>query len=425
MTRKEYIQVLTDGLYGFDEATRADIILEMEDHIDELSRQQEGLAEEQIIAGLEPPDSLAASLRMEAGIASRPEGAAAPEAASPSTAFVAAAKEEKAQEADAGQGGAETGPEYDESVRGESAHGESAHGESARKKPHSAHITIDGENLDDLIDRLRDMARIFKQQKGSRADSMMDDSGDEESRSGFKARFEYEDEDDEEDDDDNDGDDFSKSFPGESIRRLTLRCRQSDVSVFLSLSGLSIKAEGDNAARMRLSQPDAGCLEIQTYRAKDEPDEIELRIPATVEMVTIVTVAGDIFVADRMGDIALRSTSGDIVLKQCSGNVNVSSISGDVAVARCSEALDVQTTSGTIEVEADAQCDRTIIASVSGDIDFSYPEDFDASLSWSTVSGDIDHDGPVSHGSRSIRLGAGGVPLRLSTVSGDISIKAR
>jgi len=413
MTRKEYIQVLKDGLYGFDEATKADIVLEIEDHLDELVRQQADLTEEEIIAGLEAPDSLAASLRAEAGIGTEQAQASG-----------CGAGEE------AGHGGAAeaegpAGPqaEWREEFRGERKMGGAGRAGQNRDKARSAHITIDGEDLDDLVDRLRDMARIFRQQKNGRQESgfARDAGGPDADSTGFKATFEFSDDSEDEDEDE---DIFVKEYSENSIRRLTLRCRQSDVNIFLSLSGLSIRASGDNACRMRMSQPDPESLEVQTDRAREEPDEIELRVPATVEMVTIVTVSGDIYVADRIGNLALRSTSGDILLKQCSGDTSISSISGDVEASNCSETLDIQTTSGEISVAADPQCDGVRMASVSGDIDFRYPEDFNATLSWSTVSGDIEHDGAAFAGSRVIRLGSGGAPVRLSTVSGDITIKA-
>lgn len=414
MTRKEYIQVLKDGLYGFDEATKADIVLEMEDHLDELVRQQVNLTEEEIIAGLEAPDSLAASLRAEAGIGSE-------QAQASSGAGEAAGHGGAAGTADAAGPQAEWRGEF----RGERTTGGAGRAGQDRDKAHSAHITIDGEDLDDLVDRLRDMARIFRQQKSGRQESAFarDAGGPAADTGGFKATFEFSD-DDEGAEADEDEDIFIKEYSDNSIKRLTLRCRQSDVNIFLSLSGLSIRASGDNACRMRLSQSDPESLEVQTDRAREEPDEIELRVPATVEMVTIVTVSGDIYVADRIGNLALRSTSGDILLKQCSGNTSISSISGDVEAASCSETLDIQTTSGEISVTADPQCDGVRMASVSGDIDFRYPEDFNATLSWSTVSGDIEHDGAAFAGARVIRLGSGGAPVRLSTVSGDITIRA-
>jgi len=55
MTRSEYMERLSRGLLDFDEEARRDILLEIEDHIDELRRQNPGASEEEIIAGLEAP----------------------------------------------------------------------------------------------------------------------------------------------------------------------------------------------------------------------------------------------------------------------------------------------------------------------------------------------------------------------------------
>jgi len=64
---------------------------------------------------------------------------------------------------------------------------------------------------------------------------------------------------------------------------------------------------------------------------------------------------------------------------------------------------------------------RASISTASGDISLLCPEDFDATVIWSTISGEVEFDGDHA-GARSIRLGTGLVPVKISTVSGDIRI---
>jgi len=123
MTRKEYIDALAFGLEGFDDASRRDIILEIEDHIDELALKHPEMAEEAIVAGLEKPDILAASLCKEAGIPGQKRAYGA-------------------DSEDDGREGAERGHQ-----RGK------------------ARITIDGEDLGDFIRRAFDVAKLFKESK--------------------------------------------------------------------------------------------------------------------------------------------------------------------------------------------------------------------------------------------------------------------
>lgn len=355
MTRKEYIQSLSTGLYGFDDASKADIILEIEDHIDELMLKHRDMTEEEIVAGLEKPEILAASLRSEAGIASR-----------------------------TGQA-----PGGEQTREGEQPHEEERAEEPRREKKRSTSITIDGEDLNEVIKRALDIARMFRDKKHG---------------------------------DDSDEKPFTREIPAENIKSLAVRCRSADVKVLLSVSGLMLEVSGSSESALHMNAREEGYLEIMTKPGDEEIDEIELRVPATIEQLSISTASGDISVVDRIGDMTLHTASGDIDVQACSGNVVVSSVSGDIELEHCTEDMAVETTSGGVELEMDEQSNRVKIATVSGDVELRYPEDFDAMVCWATVSGDIDHDG-VAVGTRTIQIGEGLTPIKISTVSGDITIK--
>jgi DUF4097 and DUF4098 domain-containing protein YvlB len=96
--------------------------------------------------------------------------------------------------------------------------------------------------------------------------------------------------------------------------------------------------------------------------------------------------------------------------------------SGDIKLAQCQENLKVSTASGDISIQAADMCNAIEISSASGDIMLVYPDGWGASLSISTVSGEIEHDG-LSVGRRRVRIGNGLVPVRISTVSGDVRIQ--
>jgi len=355
MTRKEYIDALSRGLEGFDEASKRDISLEIEDHIDELALQHPEMSEEGIVAGLEKPETLAASLRAEAGIPC---------------------------------------PEDEDVGRSD------RNNEDKREHfPGKARITIDGEDLEDVVRRAFDVARLFKESKIFREERPEDK--DSTGKPGKRVRL--------------------QDIPVDKVRKIMFNGRSTDVKVLLSVDSLSMQADGPENSALSVDDNEEGVLEIRTGSRQGEPDTLELRVPSSVEELSIRTLSGDVLVLDRIGDLEIQTASGDVAVKTCSGNVSVRTASGDIAVERCSEELLVHTASGSVEVELDDQCCGASVSTASGDIHCMYPEDFDANIRCSTVSGDVEHDGePVGVGT--VRVGAALTPVNLSTASGDIRI---
>jgi len=336
MTRKEYIDALAFGLEGFDEASRRDIILEIEDHIDELTLKHPESSEDVIVAGLEKPDVLAAGLCDAAGIPQHQRG--------------------------------------------------------------KARITIDGEDLGDLFRRAFDIAKLFKEGKGFESDR--GGRGGEEG--GRTLRF--------------------KDIPIDNVKEILCRTKSSDIRVFLSTSGLSLRADGDETPSMTVKSFDGGRLEIATNPGPREPEILEIGVPATVDRLSLRTLSGDVLVEDRLGDLEIHTASGDIEVKRCSGDISVTSASGDVRLSGCSESINVQTASGSIDIEAEEGCNSISVSAASGDIVLKHPRDFDAVFTCATVSGDILRDGQEARLSR-FSMGDGLIPVRLSTASGDIDVE--
>lgn len=369
MTRKEYIDRLSRGLEGLDEASKRDILLEIEDHIDELALKHPDLGDAEIVAGLEKPEILADSLRKEAGIP-RSDGGT----------------------------GAKAQPE----------------GEKERGKG-KTRITIDGEDLGDVIRRAFDVARLFKESK-----IFNDERGSEEP------------EEDEEDEEDEEREERGEGRKGRTVRLkdipigkvkdISCRTKSSDVKIFLSNSGFSLRADGAEIPSVSVRSRDGRNLDIVTNPGSREPAILEIGVPGTVDRLAVKTISGDVLVEDRVGDLSIETASGDVEVRQCSGNLSVTTASGDISLSGCSESLSAQTASGSVDVEADDQCNEVSVSSASGDIRFQYPDEFDAIVKYSTVSGDVEHDG-ASTQAGTIRIGAGLTPVRLSTVSGDIEIR--
>ena len=371
MTRTEYIEALSRGLEGFEEDSRRDILLEIEDHIDELALKHPDMSEEEIVAGLEKPETFAECLCKESGVTCQKTG-----------------PEEKDREDD----------------------------EKERVKA-KTRITIDGEDLGDVIRRAFNVATIFKdadflnaEREEHRARGERRDRGDrgmraererERSDGGRTLRF--------------------KDLPIGNVREIICRTKSTDVKILLSTSGLSVKANGDDTPSFRIMNRDDRTMEIVATGGPREPETLEIGIPSTVDQLSVRTLSGDVVVEDRVGDLSIQTASGDVDVRLCSGDIEVTTASGDIALAGCTENLSVETASGSVEVEMDDQCNTVSVTTASGDISLLCPKDIDATVGWSTVSGDVECEG-IQSGARTIRFGTGLIPVKISSASGDIRI---
>ena len=368
MTRKDYIDTLASELEGFDDESKRDILLEIEDHIDELATKHPELSEEEIVMGLEKPIILAESLKAEAGI---------------SRGNIDEDREARSR------GGFEGENKRDH----DRAHDRENFSGKAR-------ITIDGEDLEEVVRKAFDVARLFKESKIFREERPVGGNG--ERKPGKSVRL--------------------QDIPVDKVKKIVFSGRSTDVRVLLSMESLSVKADGPEKTQFSIDDDEEGLLEIKTGSRREEPDLIELMVPSSVEFLSIRTLSGDVMVLDRIGDLEIQTASGDVAVRACSGNAVIRTASGDIIAEHCSEDLRVNAASGSVNVDLDDQCCAASISTASGDISCGYPEDFDALIQCSTVSGDIDCDGE-GKGAGSIRIGAGLTPVKLATVSGDIEIR--
>jgi lia operon protein LiaG len=130
---------------------------------------------------------------------------------------------------------------------------------------------------------------------------------------------------------------------------------------------------------------------------------------------SITSVSGDVQISDVKGDLHVKSVSGDVTVSGVAGAVNAASVSGDVEV----EIRSLESGDGGME-----------FSSVSGDVDVKLPGNLDANVKMSTLSGELKTDFPLQieekrggpGRSANGRLGNGARNLKLSTVSGDISL---
>ena len=142
--------------------------------------------------------------------------------------------------------------------------------------------------------------------------------------------------------------------------------------------------------------------------------DLEVHVPANVR-VSAASVSGDVSVEGAQGDVRATSVSGSVKLRHLhAASLRATSVSGDVDAQ-------IDAFDGTGDVSA---------KSVSGDVTLEMPKALDADVSVSTVSGQIDSDyamtlnGRMSRRRIEARIGKGGRDLEISTVSGDVRLRA-
>jgi len=140
---------------------------------------------------------------------------------------------------------------------------------------------------------------------------------------------------------------------------------------------------------------------------------LEIRIPRRMR-VSAGSVSGDVRVAGTTAELSAASVSGDVRLDR----------------VRAEDALSATSVSGDVTATLDAVSDRASLkmTSVSGDISVTLPASTGVELEMSTVSGELESDFELAMRGRfnrrriSAQIGGGGVPLRVSTVSGDVRL---
>jgi hypothetical protein len=143
--------------------------------------------------------------------------------------------------------------------------------------------------------------------------------------------------------------------------------------------------------------------------------DFEVRLPRRLKL-SANSVSGDVDVTGVGDEVRARSVSGDVKLERVRAPaVRAASVSGDVEVQ-----IDALTGAGDLE-----------FTSVSGNVELQLPRSLDADVRLRTVSGELESDfqltlqGSMNRRNLAGRIGRGGRELLLTTVSGDVRLRAR
>ncbi len=149
----------------------------------------------------------------------------------------------------------------------------------------------------------------------------------------------------------------------------------------------------------------------------DASVRFEVQVPRSVnyEFDQISSASGDVKVTGVTGKLHASAVSGDVHITDVSGSVSASAVSGDVKV----------------EINRLDGSDDMKFSSVSGDVSVMLPNSLDADVDMSSFSGSIKTDFAIEvkserYGSRNsarAKLGDGSRRLKMSSVSGDLSLR--
>lgn len=219
--------------------------------------------------------------------------------------------------------------------------------------------------------------------------------------------------------------DFQKTYDLPAGGRISVANISGDV-VVTGYNGNAVVVTGIKTGRDRekVTIEDAtrpGRIELRVESQRncncDASVRFEVKVPRSTsyEFDAISSVSGDVSINDVTGRIEANVVSGNVNVGDVVGVVHAKSVSGDVNVSI-----------SRIEGE-----DGMTFNSVSGNVLLRLPSDIDASVDFTTLSGDIESDFPIDRRekkygpgvSASGRLGSGSRALTASTVSGNIRLE--
>lgn len=141
------------------------------------------------------------------------------------------------------------------------------------------------------------------------------------------------------------------------------------------------------------------------------------------------SASGDLDAGDlRGGSVQAETSSGDVQLSGSFASVRANTASGDVSLEGEAQELQFGSVSGDVELDLRQIPRQLTMSSKSGDCELTMPGNEGFTLQFSTVSGELDSDfplvGPIgTRSGEAIYLDGGGRTFRVSSISGDITLR--
>lgn len=144
------------------------------------------------------------------------------------------------------------------------------------------------------------------------------------------------------------------------------------------------------------------------------------------------SVSGNVEVIGASGELNAKSVSGNVVVRGCDAAVKASSVSGDVEVGENEGTVTATSVSGNVGVNIERlpEGGDMKFTTVSGNVNVRMPSSLNAEVEMNSMSGALKTDFPITiekgefrpnHSARG-RVGEGGRQVKMSSVSGNVSL---
>ena len=144
----------------------------------------------------------------------------------------------------------------------------------------------------------------------------------------------------------------------------------------------------------------------------------------------VSSISGSANIGNVGGKLQVSSVSGSLEIGNVGADARVNSISGNLGLGQVNGSLDVSSVSGGLNATLVSLSPQGIhIRSVSGSIELGFKSEVNADFKADSISGQVHFDMPnvtrdteeKSHNVRA-RIGAGGTPISITSVSGNIRL---
>jgi DUF4097 and DUF4098 domain-containing protein YvlB len=237
--------------------------------------------------------------------------------------------------------------------------------------------------------------------------------------------------------------DFQQSYPAAAGASVNIKSVSGNITITGSSGGqITVSGFKEGTDRDMVSVEDLSSGNTINVSSKyprncqcNASINFQVSVPQGVSLNfdNISTASGNVSIQNVTGRVNAKSASGDVTVQEASGHISASSASGNVTVTGVAGSVSARAASGNVEAHLSSisGSDNMEFASASGDVRVWVPDGLDADVNMSTSSGSLDTDfalqvdqhnygpGKSAHG----RLGSGARTLRLSTASGNVSLK--
>jgi len=205
---------------------------------------------------------------------------------------------------------------------------------------------------------------------------------------------------------------------------------------------IEVEQSGNSLVVRGIQEPDqrrGQNIQVDHHVTLKLPRRIELAVSSVSGWIkvgdidgqtNVSSISGSAEVGNVGGKLQVTSISGSLEIGNVGADARVTSISGSVALGQVNGSLDVTSVSGGLNATLVSLSSEGIhIKSVSGSVEIGFKSDVNADFEAEHVSGQVHLDVPnVTRDSEEkssnvrARIGAGGTPISISSVSGNIRL---